>query len=253
MMLRFNVAIPARYGSQRLPGKPLLDIAGKPMLRLVFERALASGAEEVVIATDDERIERRARAFGARVCMTSHRHTSGTQRLSEAVTQLGWDDESLIVNLQGDEPLMPTANIRQVAEDLATHPNAHMATLCTPITSPEEHCDPNTVKVVRDRNGLALYFSRAPIPWPRDRSRAGAPPPDCYRHVGIYAYRAGYLKTYAQATPCALEEIESLEQLRALWRGEHIVVAQAVERPGRGVDTADDLAAAVEALAELSA
>jgi 3-deoxy-manno-octulosonate cytidylyltransferase (CMP-KDO synthetase) len=239
----FKVGIPARYGSKRLPGKPLLEIAGKPMLQHVFERAIESGAEEVIIATDDERIARCASDFGARVCMTSSRHASGSERLAEAARIMGWQDDAIVVNLQGDEPLMPPANIRQVAENLATNCRACIASLCAPIESPAGLTDPNVVKVVRDGAGFALYFSRAPIPWALDRSLVNRCLADCYRHIGIYAYRAGYLRNYAAAPPCRLEEMESLEQLRALWRGERIHVAEAAKPPGCGVDTADDLAA----------
>jgi 3-deoxy-manno-octulosonate cytidylyltransferase (CMP-KDO synthetase) len=242
-MTPFSVAIPARYASRRLPGKPLLKIAGKPMLQRVFEQAVASGAKDVVIATDDERIEGCAKDFGAHVCMTSTDHASGSARLAELIGILGWPDDAIVVNLQGDEPLMPATNIRQVAENLSAAPVADIASLCAGITDLAELHDPNVVKVVRDRAGFALYFSRAPIPWARDRSLLTQHLTDCYRHVGIYAYRAGYLKTYIDAPPCRLEHIESLEQLRALWRGERIHVAEAADPPGRGVDTAEDLTA----------
>jgi 3-deoxy-manno-octulosonate cytidylyltransferase (CMP-KDO synthetase) len=246
--LSFKVAIPARYASQRLPGKPLLQIAGKPMIQHVFERAVQSGAEEVLIATDDERVASGALAFGARVCMTSNHHVSGSERLAEAARLLAWDDATIVVNLQGDEPLMPPANIRQVAENLAACPRAQIATLCTPIAAMDEYLNPNVCKVVRDRDDFALYFSRAPIPCARDdQLTEGAGLGD--RHIGLYAYRAGYLQAYAAAPPCELERIERLEQLRALWRGDRIHVADAVERPGRGVDTPEDLAAVNQLLA----
>lgn len=247
MSIEFKVAIPARYASQRLPGKPLRDIAGKPMLQHVYERALESGAQIVVVATDDARIAACAKAFGALVCMTSDRHVSGSERLAEAARLLAWRDETIVVNLQGDEPLMPAANIRQTVESLAKHPQAGIATLCVPINGPEELHNPNVVKVVRDRDGFSLYFSRAPIPWARDKSRDDCRA--CYRHVGLYAYRVGYLKAFAQSSSCDLERIENLEQLRALWRGDRIHVDVARKPPGRGVDTAADLAA-VEALLE---
>jgi 3-deoxy-manno-octulosonate cytidylyltransferase (CMP-KDO synthetase) len=244
-MIRFKVAIPARYASQRLPGKPLLEIAGKPMIQRVHEQAVASGAEDVVVATDDERIAACARAFEAEVCMTSSLHISGSERLAEAARLLNWDSDAVIVNLQCDEPLMPAANIRQVAENLAVHPRAEISTLCTLISNPEEYRNPNVCKVVRDRDGFALYFSRAPIPCARDQVTAH---PRAYRHIGLYAYRAGYLAAYAGSPSCELERIESLEQLRALWRGNRIYVAEAAEPPGRGVDTADDLAAVAKLL-----
>jgi 3-deoxy-manno-octulosonate cytidylyltransferase (CMP-KDO synthetase) len=239
----FKVAIPARYASQRLPGKPLLEIAGKPMLQHVFERAVQSGAEDVVIATDDERIVRRARDFGARVCMTSSSHLSGSERLAETAHKLAWPDDTVVVNLQGDEPLMPPANIRQVAVGLATQPKASIATLCVPISCVTEYENPNVVKVVRDHDGFALYFSRASIPALRDNSQFTPYLGHYYRHIGLYAYRASYLKSFAGMPPCELEHIESLEQLRALWWGERIHVAEAAEPPGRGVDTPDDLTA----------
>lgn len=246
--MSFKVAIPARFGSQRLPGKPLLRIVGKPMIQWVFERAVVSGAEDVVIATDDERIAVCARGFGAQVCMTSDCHNSGSERLAETVRLLAWDDQTIVVNLQGDEPLMSSANIRQVAENLATRPQVSIATLCTPISSVEEFRDPNVCKVVRDQEDFALYFSRAPIPWTRDCPSED--PAGSYRHIGLYAYRAGYLKTFAAALPCELERIESLEQLRALWCGDRIHVDQAREHPERGVDTSEDLAAVEKLLSQ---
>ncbi len=242
--LAFRVGIPARYASQRLPGKPLLHIAGKPMLQHVFERAVASGAEEVVIATDDKRVMSCAEDFGARVCMTSSAHTSGSERLAETAQRLGWKDEDIVVNLQGDEPLMPPANIRQVAAELTASPQASIATLCAPITSLADYDSPNIVKVVRDHEHFALYFSRAPIPYVRDKSHQYLC--ECYRHIGLYAYRVQFLKVLTAGPACELERIESLEQLRALWRGARIKVANAAEHAGRGVDTPDDLAAVRE-------
>ncbi len=246
--MRFKVVIPARYASQRLPGKPLILIAGRPMLAHVYENALASGADEVVIATDDERIRRAAEGFGAQVCMTSPDHPSGTDRIAEAALCLGWDDKTLIVNLQGDEPLMPSADIHQVAENLCRYPEAGIATLCAPILSLEEFRDPNIVKVLRDRHGFALYFSRAPIPVERDR-RGAASVPNAHRHIGLYAYRLDYLKTYLETPACEVERLERLEQLRALWRGDKIHVDLARETPGPGVDTVQDLAVVESLLA----
>jgi 3-deoxy-manno-octulosonate cytidylyltransferase (CMP-KDO synthetase) len=241
----YKVVIPARYASTRLPGKPLRDLLGKPMLQYVFEAASRCGAGQVVIATDDPRIESAARGFGAEVCMTSSDHASGTDRLGEVVRTLGWSDDTIVVNVQGDEPLMPPALIGQVAEDLAGHAQAALATAATPLVAVGEFFDPNVVKVVTDRDGFALYFSRASIPWDRDLLQNGekALPIGIVplRHIGIYAYRVSYLHRYAQMRPCPLEQAEQLEQLRALWYGERIHVAEAGQRPGPGVDTEDDL------------
>ncbi len=245
--IAFRVAIPARFDSQRLPGKPLREIAGKPLLQRVYEQALRSGAETVVIATDDSRIEGRALEWGATVCMTSRDCASGSERLAEAARALDWPDSTIVVNVQGDEPLLPPANIRQVALNLAAHPDVSIASLCTPIQGLDEFEDPNVVKVVRDATDLALYFSRAPIPWSRERGARAEHSRHCYRHVGLYAYRVGYLKTYAHMPSSAHEAIEHLEQLRALWRGDRIHVALAAEPPGPGVDTPAELAA-VEAI-----
>jgi len=245
----FKVAIPARYASSRLPGKPLIDLAGKPMIQHVYERALKSGAEEVVIATDDQRIFDAAESFGAEVCMTSSDHHSGSDRLAELAELRNWSDDTIIVNLQGDEPLTPQSILKQAARGLDEHPDAGIATLCTPITSASQLYDPHTVKVVRDHSGYALYFSRAPIPWERDALDVEAHPEhnQAFRHIGLYAYRAGYLREYAKSEPCDLERIESLEQLRALWRGIRIFVDIAEQLPGHGVDTPED----VEAVAAL--
>ena len=233
----FIAVIPARYGSTRLPGKPLKDIAGKPMIEWVYGQALQSGASEVIVATDDERIVAACRGFGARAELTSSEHASGTDRIAEIARRHAWADEQIVVNVQGDEPLISPLCIAQTARLLAWHPEAAIATLTAPLESEEQFRDSNFVKVVTDRNGWALYFSRAPIPWPRD---GGVP--RAVRHVGLYAYRAGELKTISAAAPCALEEIEKLEQLRALWLGLRIVVADAVEPPSPHVDTEEDLA-----------
>lgn len=241
----FSVIIPARYASSRLPGKPLRDIAGKPMMQHVYERAVQSGADEVVIATDDDRIRQVAEGFGAQVCMTAAHHPSGTDRLAEVARIMGYGRQRIVVNLQGDEPLMPPALIRQVAENLQSHAQASVATLCERISSVGELFDPHLVKVVMDAQGSALYFSRAAIPWDRDAfvETTGDLPArsEHYRHIGLYAYRAGFLQEYVQWPPCSLEQTESLEQLRVLWRGHKIHVAEAVEKPGIGVDTPDDL------------
>jgi 3-deoxy-manno-octulosonate cytidylyltransferase (CMP-KDO synthetase) len=237
----FKVVIPARYASTRLPGKPLLEIAGRPMLQYVHERALQSGAQEVIIATDDQRIMDAASGFDAAVLMTSSEHTSGTERLAEIAEIMAWDDEAVVVNVQGDEPLIPSALIRQVAEGLANHPDAAVATLAYPVHSIDEVTDPHIVKVVLDKEGYALYFSRAPIPCQRDdSSRTGHVA--ALRHIGLYAYRAGFLRHYQDLEPSPLEAIEKLEQLRVLWHGLKIHVEIASEMPGHGVDTESDLA-----------
>lgn len=241
-----HVIIPARYASTRLPGKLLVDLAGKPMIQHVYERAVASGAGAVVIATDDERIRAAAEAFGARVCMTAATHRSGTERLAEAIAQLGLGEEEIVINLQGDEPFMPPSLIRQVAETLAAHPDAAVATACCVIASEEEFRNPNVVKVVCDVRGYALYFSRAPVPYPRDPGRAL---PAALRHIGLYAYRAGFVERYLAWPPCPLEEIEQLEQLRVLWHGERIAVCEARAFPALSVDTPEDLERARKHLA----
>jgi 3-deoxy-manno-octulosonate cytidylyltransferase (CMP-KDO synthetase) len=244
--MQFKVVIPARYASTRLPGKPLVDIEGKPLLRHVYERACDSAAAEVVIATDDDRVAGAAEGFGARVCMTGGHHQSGSDRIAEVLERLAWPEESIVVNLQGDEPCMPAALINQVAEDLEEHPSAVMTTLAAPITDRRTLFDPHVVKVVTDAEGYALYFSRAPIPWHRDEFlKSEAPLPehtDFRRHIGLYAYRAGFLRRYVNWTPSPIENAESLEQLRVLWNGERIHVSRAVREPGPGVDTRDDLA-----------
>ncbi len=243
--MSFSVVIPARYGSTRLPGKPLLDIAGKPMVQRVWEQAGKSGAGEVVIATDDARIVEAAQGFGARTCMTSPAHPSGTDRLQEVATAMGWPDDHIVVNVQGDEPLIPPAVIDQVAANLARYPQADIATLAAPITDLEELLNPNAVKVVVDNLDMALYFSRAPIPWPREQFREGAhamPSEGRWaRHIGIYAYRTAFLHNYVRWQPAALERLEQLEQLRALCNGTGIHVAPALEPVPAGVDTQADL------------
>ncbi len=241
----FTVVIPARYASQRLPGKPLLEIAGKPMLQHVYERAQESGAARVVIATDDERIRDAGAAFGAESMMTRAEHRSGTERITEVIERGGVGDGAVVVNLQGDEPLMPATLIAQVAADLERQTSADVATLCTRIETAAELFDPNVVKVVRDRDGFALYFSRAVIPWDRDAFSVTTEelPPQAvhHRHLGIYAYRAGFLRRYVALEACQLERMESLEQLRVLWHGGRIHVAEAETVPGPGIDTERDL------------
>ena len=243
------VIIPARYASTRLPGKPLLDIAGRPMIAHVYARARESGAQRVVVATDDPRIAQAVESFGGEVCMTAETHPSGTDRIAEAIERLGLGAEEIVVNLQGDEPLMPPALIREVAEALAARPDAVMSTASHQIDDDADFQNPNVVKVVTDSRGNALYFSRAPIPFPRDsggRMTAGTLP---QRHIGIYGYRAGFVRRYAAWPPCALETAEALEQLRVLWHGERIVVVSARTAPPAGVDTPEDLERARRALA----
>ncbi|WP_277052765.1 3-deoxy-manno-octulosonate cytidylyltransferase [Zestomonas thermotolerans] len=245
MSQAFTVVIPARYASTRLPGKPLQDIAGKPMVRHVWEQARKSRAERVVIATDDARIVEACQAFGAEVLLTREDHNSGTDRLAEVASRLELPGDAIVVNVQGDEPLIPPAIIDQVAANLAAHPEAGIATLAEPIEEVAALFNPNVVKVVTDRNGLALTFSRAPLPWARDAfaaSRDQLPAGIPYRrHIGIYAYRAQFLHDFVAWGACWLESCESLEQLRALWHGVRIHVADALEAPPTGVDTAEDL------------
>ncbi|MGY2572913.1 3-deoxy-manno-octulosonate cytidylyltransferase [Vibrio sp. C8] len=240
--MSFTVVIPARYQSTRLPGKPLADIGGKPMIQWVYEQSLLAGAERVIIATDDARVEQAVKAFGGTVCMTSPDHQSGTERLAEVVALMGIEDDHIIVNVQGDEPLIPPAIVRQVADNLAAS-NAPMATLAVEIDHESEVFNPNAVKVVTDKDGYALYFSRATIPWDRDNfaSEDKTIVQPLMRHIGIYAYRAGFINTYINWQPSQLEKIECLEQLRVLWYGEKIHVAVALEAPPAGVDTPEDL------------
>lgn len=243
--MSFRVVIPARYASSRLPGKPLLDIAGKPMVQHVYERASSCGAHSVVVATDDNRIAEAVTDFGGEVCLTSEEHPSGTDRLAEVVSMMGYPDEDIIVNMQGDEPLIPPQLIQQVAMDLTQFPDASISTICTPIDTVEELFNPNVVKVVMDKQHYAIYFSRATIPWHRDafmKDKASMPDATQYhRHLGIYAYRSSFLKHYSSLAISPLEQIESLEQLRAIWHGYRIHVSVAVEPPGMGVDTEEDL------------
>lgn len=247
--MSFTVVIPARYGSTRLPGKPLADINGKPMIQHVYERAQASGAAEVIVATDDTRILTAVEQFGGRAMLTRAEHQSGTERLAEVLEYLALADNEVVVNVQGDEPFIPPEIILQVAENLASQRQAPMATLAVPITSLAEMFNPNAVKVVADANGYALYFSRAPIPYQRGAfEEPGADfqlaPGSFMRHIGIYAYRAEFVHRYAEWTASPLEQLESLEQLRVLWHGERIHVAQAIIPPPAGIDTPEDLARA---------
>jgi 3-deoxy-manno-octulosonate cytidylyltransferase (CMP-KDO synthetase) len=246
-MKDFVVVIPSRYASTRLPGKPLRDINGRPMLQHVFERGSESDAREVVIATDDERIAEAAEAFGGRVCMTGNQHRSGTERIAEVCDLLDWDDDRIVVNLQGDEPTMPAALINQCAILLADS-DADIATLASPIASREDFENPNVVKVVVDDAGNALYFSRAAIPYGRGEDGPAEPRDLALHHHGIYAYRCGVLRRLVAAAPSQLELCEQLEQLRALALGMTIRVAVPVERPGAGVDTEADLLAVSDQL-----
>jgi 3-deoxy-manno-octulosonate cytidylyltransferase (CMP-KDO synthetase) len=243
----FIAVIPARYASTRLPGKPLADIGGKPMVVRVAERARASGATQVWVATDHEGVAETARAHGLDVCMTSPECASGTDRLAEVATRLGLPDSGVLVNVQGDEPLIDPELIRATALLLHERPESAMATVCHPLADIAEVLNPNVVKVVLDKHGHALYFSRAPIPWARD-AWAGNPEPlplpatlPIYRHIGLYAYRVGFLKAYPNLERPALEVFESLEQLRALWHGERIAVLVSTAPLAPGVDTAEDL------------
>ncbi len=244
-MTGFKVVIPARYGSSRLPGKPLLLLGGKAMILHVAERAREAGAEQVVVATDDRRIADLVSEAGFNARMTATDHASGTDRIEEVSAEEGWEDDDIVVNLQGDEPLMPTSLVRRVAADLDEHPKASIATLATPFGDRVSLFDPHAVKVVLDHEGFAMLFSRAPIPWHRDEFlHDAAELPDAVpflRHIGLYAYRAGFLKRFVDWQPTALERAESLEQLRALWHGERIHVSVVAEPPGHGVDTPDDL------------
>jgi 3-deoxy-manno-octulosonate cytidylyltransferase (CMP-KDO synthetase) len=246
-LLRFVVLIPARYASSRLPGKALADIGGKPMVVRVAERARSSGAGAVWIATDDERVAAAARRHGCEVLMTRADHASGTDRLAEAVAMLGLTDDELVVNVQGDEPLMPPELMGRLAHTLAQRTGVSIATVCVPITDPAKFANPNVVKVVCDHAGHALYFSRAPIPYPRDAFAAGGVPAllpaglPALHHLGIYAYRAGFLRTYARLAPSPVEAFEALEQLRALWHGHRIAVVVADAELPPGVDTPEDL------------
>lgn len=248
--MSFTVVIPARYASSRLPGKPLMPIAGKPMVQHVYEQAQKSRAARVVVATDDSRIEEACRKFGAEVVMTSPNHASGTDRLEEVARKLGLDPDHRVVNVQGDEPLIPPALIDQVADNLEQYPEASISTLCERIHDVHQVFNPNIVKVVCDARGMAHYFSRAPIPWARDFWPAGADPDELdlpdnigyFRHIGIYGYRASVLGQFVRWAPAPTERIEALEQLRALYNGAVIHVDIADRPPAGGVDTEEDLA-----------
>jgi 3-deoxy-manno-octulosonate cytidylyltransferase (CMP-KDO synthetase) len=241
----FYVVIPARYASTRLPGKPLLDIAGKPMVVHVADKAKQSGASKIVVATDDARIEAVVQGYGYSAVLTRQDHVSGTDRIAEVAIREAWSDDAIVVNVQGDEPLIDPALIVEVAETLANNKEAVMATACHALHSKADFLNPNIVKVVLDKNGNALYFSRAPIPYPRDAFATNADVPKdmpIYRHIGLYAYRTKFLKQYAQIPAAAIEQFESLEQLRVLYQGYKIAVAISERAPAAGVDTEADLA-----------
>ncbi|ARU32074.1 3-deoxy-manno-octulosonate cytidylyltransferase [Sulfuriferula sp. AH1] len=243
--MQFTVIIPARHASTRLPAKPLADIHGKPMVVRVAERAALSDAAAVWVAADDERIINAVAEHGIQSIATSPEHASGTDRLAEAVIQLGLADDVIVVNVQGDEPLIAPELIRAVAADLAAHPESVMATVCHPLHDYASMMNPHMVKVVMDDNGHAMYFSRAPIPYARDAFAAGTQLPadlPAYRHIGLYAYRVGFLKQYANLSPAPIERFESLEQLRVLWHGFKISVSISPHPAAPGVDTAEDLA-----------
>lgn len=250
----YRVVIPARYASMRLPGKPLVKIKGRPLIQWVYERARRSRAAEVLVATDDERIAEVAGGFGAPVVMTSILHASGTDRIAEVAAQRDWADGDVVVNLQGDEPLMPEELIGQCAGLLETHPTADIGTLAARISGLAAYMDPNVVKVVTGAQQRALYFSRAPIPWHRDAAPAGISSQRSYsharRHIGIYAYRCGALRRMASIAPTPLEQLEKLEQLRPLEHGFDIRVADASVLPGPDVNTPEDLARVEALLAE---
>ncbi len=243
-MTDFHVVIPARYQSSRLPGKPLIDIGGKPMIQWVVEAAISSGAKSVAVATDDSRIFSAVQLTGARAIMTSSDHQSGSDRIAEACEKLQLSDQATVVNVQGDEPLMPPALIRQVASLLDDQPDAVMATLCTALDHQDQFIDPAVVKVVTGAADTALYFSRAPIPWVRNdgsSSLATSAFSSASRHLGIYACSSAYIRQFASRPPCPLEQLERLEQLRVLWHGEIIACTRALEIPPAGVDNEDDL------------
>jgi 3-deoxy-manno-octulosonate cytidylyltransferase (CMP-KDO synthetase) len=239
-MTGFVVVIPARYASTRLPGKALLDIHGKPMLQHVYERGAESNASEVIIATDDERIAGAAEAFDAVICMTGDHHQSGTERIAEVADLMSWDDDQIVVNLQGDEPAMPPELIDQCAA-LLDDASVDIATLASPFLTQQDFQNPNCVKVVRNNRGHAIYFSRAAIPYPRDAGSEQRAAGAALHHHGIYAYRCGVLRRFVDASPSDLEVCEQLEQLRALSLGMTIAVGVPAVRPGTGIDTPEDL------------
>ncbi len=246
-MAEFVVVIPARYASERLPGKPLREINGKPMIGHVYQRGLESDAQEVVIATDDDRVADAAENFGATVCMTGDQHRSGTERIAEVADIMNWSDDTIVVNLQGDEPAMPPSLINQCAA-LLDNLTVDVSTLASPLASQEDFDNPNVVKVVLNSEDDAIYFSRAAIPYPRSEDDSRKAMDSALHHHGIYGYRCGILRQLVNAEPSPLELAEQLEQLRALSLGMRIRVGRPAIRPGRGVDTEDDLAAVAKEL-----
>lgn len=245
-MTAFHVVIPARLASTRLPGKALLPLAGRPMVVRVAEQSAKSGAQQIWIATDHQSIAAAVRQYGFKACLTHVNHASGTDRVAEVVEQLRWPDDTIVVNVQGDEPLIPPDLIRAVAQHLHDHSECAIATACHPIQDDEVLRNPNVVKTVLDKWGNALYFSRAPIPYLRDPPASGNALPEHFsilRHIGIYAYRAGFLRSFCKLVPSPLEQIEALEQLRALWHGYKIGVTVSAAAPPSGVDTEQDLQA----------
>ncbi|XOV77584.1 MAG: 3-deoxy-manno-octulosonate cytidylyltransferase [Aestuariibacter sp.] len=248
--MSFVVIIPARFQSSRFPGKPLADIAGKSMIQRVHEKSMAAGAANVVVATDDARIEQEVKGFGGQVVMTRPDHESGTERLAEVIETMALPSDTIVVNVQGDEPFIPSENITQVAQNLEENPDTPMATLSVRIKEAEELFNPNAVKVVSDKSGHALYFSRSTIPYDRERFLGKTEIEefaDIYqRHIGIYAYRAGFVQQYIKWQPSPLEQLESLEQLRVLWHGESIHIEEAKVAPPAGIDTPEDLKKALE-------
>ena len=247
-MTDFNIVIPARFASSRLPGKPLMDIGGKSMIERVYQNCHQTRAQLVLVATDDERVAAEVRSFGGNVVMTSEHHQNGTERLAEVMSSQPFKDDDIVVNVQGDEPLLSPKYIELVAAALSIFPEAQLATLATPLKAGDELLNPNIVKVVRDERGFAHYFSRAPIPWDRDAFDIDKPakdwildPTQHLRHIGLYAYRVGVLKKLAQSAPAPTEKLEFLEQLRALYLGLPIHVTVVDEAPAHGVDTAEDL------------
>lgn len=244
----YTVIIPARFSSERLPGKPLRDIAGKTLIQRTFESAGRCRASSVVVATDDDGIAQTVRGFGGQACMTSTSHQSGTDRVAEAARILELDPAEIVVNVQGDEPDMPGELVDQIADLLSADPAARMATACCALDSPQQYSDPSVVKVVTDARAHAIYFSRAAIPHAReakDQALDRVPWQNVRRHIGIYAYRCEYLQTFSQTPPCKLETTEGLEQLRVLWMGDKIAVAEACRVPGPGIDTIVDLERAI--------
>ena len=252
--MSFSIVIPARFASSRLPGKPLRDICGKPMIARVIEQAKKSHAEDVIVATDSKEVADAISELDVQVCMTHEDHQSGTERLSEVITQLGFDDDKILINLQGDEPLMPSVCLNQIGLALEEDNNIKMATLCTPLSDIKELFNPHAVKVVRDINDFALYFTRAAAPWSRDcfnETPREMPTDQNYqRHIGLYGYRAGFIRQYLEWQPSDIEKTESLEQLRVLYYGERIKVITAEIPPGPGVDTQEDLDVVCEIFAK---